>query len=59
MLEEHEEVSPESSPIDLELYLSDSESSPDTIINTSLEVLDGDDIDRDLELFQDDVIAGN
>ena len=42
---EGQEESPVSSPIDLELHLSDSESSPETIINTSLEVFDGDDME--------------
>ena len=38
----------------MELHLSDSESSSDTIVNTSTEVLDGDDNERDIEMLHDD-----
>ena len=41
----------------MELYLSDTDSSSNTIVNTSTEVLDGDNIERDIEMSQDDNIV--
>ena len=59
-MEDHDAISPESSLLgmeptsdQLELCLSESDYSSDEIINTFTEVLDRDDCERNLEVYQD------